>query len=163
MNVNDYSFMQSLNVAKQTPEQLEWLTHKLPNYTMVNYGPLREQIPHIDENYPFSMPCQLIFALMIPEILIIVLGFQFFYISSTNMPQTISKTSSIFWHKGNPKETEVMLLGSSHQSRTLPKVKVTHEKVREMLELLGMDFSDFDKDKNHKNSKDGGKVAITSV
>ena len=37
------------------------------------------------------------------------------------------------------------------------------EKVREKLETLGMDFSNFNKHKAHWNSKDGSKVATTFV
>ena len=33
-----------LNVNKLTPEQLEWLKHKLPNYMMVNNDSLEEKI-----------------------------------------------------------------------------------------------------------------------
>ena len=36
ININ-YQFMQSLNVTKVTPEQLEHLAHRLPNYTPVLY------------------------------------------------------------------------------------------------------------------------------
>ena len=48
--------MQVLNISKQTLEQLEQLMHKLPNYTMVNYDSFREQVPQIDENYPYCIP-----------------------------------------------------------------------------------------------------------
>ena len=43
---------------------------------------------------------------------------------------------------------------------TSAKVK---EKVRETLELLGIDFSDFDKYKAYQKSKHGGKISSTSV
>ena len=56
MNITDYHFLQSLNIAKLTLKQLVWLKYKLPNYTMVNYDSLREQIQKIAENYPYSMP-----------------------------------------------------------------------------------------------------------
>ena len=36
--------MQSLNVTNLTLKQLDQLTHKLPNYTVVNYDSLREQL-----------------------------------------------------------------------------------------------------------------------
>ena len=36
MNITAYQFMEYLNVTKLT-EQLEQLTHKVPNYIMVNY------------------------------------------------------------------------------------------------------------------------------
>ena len=48
--------MQSLNVTKLTQEQLDQLTDKLPNYTMVNYDSLWEHIWLLDENYPYTMP-----------------------------------------------------------------------------------------------------------
>ena len=48
--------MQYLNVTKLSPEQLQQLTHKLLNYTMIDYDSLREYIQQIDENYPCSMP-----------------------------------------------------------------------------------------------------------
>ena len=44
-----------------------------------------------------------------------------------------------------------------------PKVKATLEKVREMFEFMGMDFSEFDKHKAYQNSKDGNKIATTSM
>ena len=47
--------MQSLNVTILTLEQLEPLTHKLANYTMLTYDSLREQIHKINEPYPYSM------------------------------------------------------------------------------------------------------------
>ena len=56
MNITDYQFMQSLNVTKFTMKQLGQLTHKLCNYTMVNYDSSREYISQINENYPYSMP-----------------------------------------------------------------------------------------------------------
>ena len=59
----DHQFMQSLNVTCLTLAQ----THKLPNYSMINYDLLKEQIQQIDVNYPFSMPTWL-------KILITVLG-----------------------------------------------------------------------------------------
>ena len=101
MNITDYWFMQSLNVAKLTPEQLELLAHKLPIYTMVIHDFLREQIQQIDENYPYPMPTGLI-------ILISVLGnymrgakLQFSFISKTKNALNHSKTLSIFWCKEN--------------------------------------------------------------
>ena len=55
MNITDYQLMQSLNAAHLTPAQPKKLSHKLPNYSMVNYDSLKEQIQQIDENYPFAM------------------------------------------------------------------------------------------------------------
>ena len=40
------------------------------------------------------------------------------------------------------------------------KVKAIPEKVRETLELLAMDFSNFDKYKAFRNSKDGSKLLL---
>ena len=37
MNIMDYQLMQSLNITKLMPEQIEKLSDKLPNYTVVNY------------------------------------------------------------------------------------------------------------------------------
>ena len=112
MNITDHQFMQSLNVTKLTPEQLGWLAYKLPNYTMVDYDSLREQIQQIDEKYPYSKPTWLI-------ILMTVLGTRmvgarstiFFYFKYNNTPNH-SKTSSIFWQKENMKETKAMPSGS---------------------------------------------------
>ena len=43
MNITDYQFMPSLCVTKLISEQLVQLTHKLPNYTMVNYNSWRNK------------------------------------------------------------------------------------------------------------------------
>ena len=47
-----------------------------------------------------------------------------------------------------------MLPICSQQSITSPKIKATLANVREMLDMLGMDFSKFEKYKAHRNSKD---------
>ena len=52
MYITDYELMQSLNAAHSTLVQLEKLSHKLPNYVMINYDSLKEQIQQIDENFP---------------------------------------------------------------------------------------------------------------
>ena len=52
MNILYYQFMQTLNTSELIPAQLKKHSHKLPNSTMVNYDLLKEQIQHIDENYP---------------------------------------------------------------------------------------------------------------
>ena len=51
-----------------------------------------------------------------------------------------------------------MFAGYSQQLRDSQKVKATAEKVREPLVMLETDFSYFDKNKAHRNSKDGSKV-----
>ena len=79
MNITDYQFMQSLHVTK--------LMHKLPNYTMENYGSFREQIQLIDENYPYSMLTWLIILITVLRILMI--GAQtsiFFYCKYKSTP-----------------------------------------------------------------------------
>ena len=42
-------------------------------------------------------------------------------------------------------------------------MKVTLEKGRETLEMIGMDFSDFDKYRVYRNSKDRSKIVTTSA
>ena len=74
-----------------------------------------------------------------------------------------SKTSSIFWPKENPKETETILTGSMQQLIAFPKIKGNPEKVREPLQMLWMDFSDYVKYKAYTNSKDRSKLATTFV
>ena len=54
MNIMDYQWLQSLNITQLTSEQLKKMSHKLPNYNMVNS--LKEYIKQIDGNYPYSMP-----------------------------------------------------------------------------------------------------------
>ena len=71
-----------------------------------------------------------------------------------------SIASSVFSCKRNKNVTKAM---SSQQLITFPKVKAIPDKVRERLELLGMDFSNFDKNKAHRNSKYGCIVTATSV
>ena len=48
MNIMNYQLMQSLNVAQLLQGQLEKLSHKLPNYTMVNYDLSKQHIHQID-------------------------------------------------------------------------------------------------------------------
>ena len=60
VNITDYQFMQSINVTELAPEQLEWLTYELPNYTVVNSDSLREQIQQINKDYLYFMPTWLI-------------------------------------------------------------------------------------------------------
>ena len=56
-----------------------------------------------------------------------------------------------------------MLSYSQQQLIGHPKIKATPEKVGEILEMLGMDFYDFDKYKSCRNSKDRSKIASTSL
>ena len=57
-----------------------------------------------------------------------------------------------------------MLLSFSHQSKYCPtEVQATPEKVREILELLGIGFYDFEKYKTHRNSRDRRKFATPFV
>ena len=58
------------------------------------------------------------------------------------------KAFSVSWHKNDTrynKEVTTMLLISLQQPTVPPKVKAIPENVRENLELLGVDFSEFDK------------------
>ena len=91
--------MQSLNVTKLTIEQLEQLTHRLPNYTIVNYDSLRKQSQQIDENYPYSMPTRLIILITVLGILMIGMTITItFYCKYKNKPNHF-KTLSLLWHK----------------------------------------------------------------
>ena len=56
-------------------------------------------------------------------------------------------SQKVFSYERPKKETEAKLPRSLTQSITFHKVKVTPEKVRGILKLLGMDFSEFDKGK----------------
>ena len=64
--------------------------------------------------------------------------------------------------KENSKETKEMLSGSPKQSIDYPKIMATTKKVRQILEMLRMDLSDFDKYKVYRNI-DKSKIASTSV
>ena len=57
----------------------------------------------------------------------------------------------------------MMFPSSSQQLIGYLKVKETPGKITETLEMLGMDFSDFDNYKAHRNIKDGGTLAMTFV
>ena len=56
-----------------------------------------------------------------------------------------------------------MLLSSPQQSIASPNIKTTSEMVKETLEMLGIDFSDFDMCTTHKNYNDGSTTATTSL
>ena len=43
------------------------------------------------------------------------------------------------------------------------RMKAIPEKVREMHEIMGMDFSEFDRHGTHKNSKDEKKIVIKPI
>ena len=85
----------------------------------------------------------------------------FLYCKHKNAPTHSRRTLSILWHKENTNETKPMLSGSPQQSTGYPKIKETIEKAKEALEILGIDFSDFNKCKTCRNSKDRGKTATT--
>ena len=54
-----------------------------------------------------------------------------------------------------------MVTGSLQQLIGYPKIKTTPDMVGDTLEMLGIDFSHFDKCKTCRNSKDGSKIAMT--
>ena len=58
INIMDYQLIQSLNAIQFTLEQLEKLSHKLTNYTMVNYA-------SFDENYAYHMPTWLVILVIV--------------------------------------------------------------------------------------------------
>ena len=95
--------MQCVNVTKLTLEQLKRLWHLLPNYTVINCNSLREQFQQIDENYPDSMPTQLIILIMVLVILIRIIGIVIFIYCKYRCISNQSKTSGIFWHRNNQK------------------------------------------------------------
>ena len=163
MSITDYQLMQPLNVAKLILKQFKWLAQKLPNYAMVIYDSLKEQIQQIDKIYPYSVPTWSIISTTVLGTLIIIIGITIVlyckYICISNQ----SRTSAMFWHKKNQGETETMFPSSSQQSITSSKVKATPEKVREKLELLGMAFCDVVKCKVHRNTKAGSKVTTAYV
>ena len=66
-------------MAQLTPEQLEFQLHKLPNYTLINCVSWKEQIQQIDENYPNSMPTQLIIHITVLSIPITFIDVMIFF------------------------------------------------------------------------------------
>ena len=52
INIMDYKPKQLLNATQLTLEQLKKQSHKLSNYTVVNYDSLKEYIQQTDPNYP---------------------------------------------------------------------------------------------------------------
>ena len=125
MDIMDYKSMQSLNTTRLTLEQLEQITCKSPNYTMVNYDSIGEYRRQIDENYANTMP---IFLMIIITVLgLLMIGARiiaFCYCKHKNIP-TCSKTLCIFWHKENPKETSAMLSFCPQQALGYPKITAT--------------------------------------
>ena len=153
--------MQSLNVTKVTLEHFEWLELKLPNYTMVNYNSLREQIQQINKSCPYShLAYNFNHSTRNPHNRC---GDSSFLYCKYKHNSNYSKTSSMFSCKDNPTETEAIFASSWQQSVSSSKVKATPDKVRETIEMLGMEFSDLGKCKSQRNTKDGSKVATTSV
>ena len=86
----------------------------------------------------------------------------FFYYKCKN-GLTCSKILSMLWHKENIKETKAMLSDSPQESIDYSKIKVTSEMVKEMLEMLEIDFSYLNKCTNCINCKDGSKITTTFV
>ena len=66
--------MHSLNVIHLTLAQFEKSSHKLPNYSMVNYDLLYKQIRQIDENYSFSITSWLIILILVLGTVVIDMG-----------------------------------------------------------------------------------------
>ena len=71
--------MQSLNVIQLTLEQLEKLSHKLPNWTTVNFEKYEDHIQQIDEIYLYSMPSWLIILTTVLGTVISVIGLVIYY------------------------------------------------------------------------------------
>ena len=106
------------------------------------------------------MPNWLIILITVLGTVMIVLELQFSFIVSARMHQLILGLHLYFYIKGTLK---TILSGCPQQLIGYPKVKATPETVRETLEMLGIDFSGFDKCKTCKDSKDRSKIATTSV
>ena len=53
MNITDYWLMQSLNVTQLSLAQPERLSHKLPNYSMVDYDSLKNRSNKLMKTIPF--------------------------------------------------------------------------------------------------------------
>ena len=74
-------------------------------------------------------------------------GITIFFYCKCKIAPTHSKILSIFLHIKNSKEITAMLPGSPQQSIGYPKIKTTPKTVRETLEMLTIDFFEFDKHK----------------
>ena len=105
MNINDYQFMQGLNMTQLTPEQLEELSHKLPSYTIYN---------------SYSMLTWLIIHITLLSTLIVFIGIvTFLYCKFWDMSNQ-SKTSSLFWLRKNKQKAETMLCHMRHGIKAPP-------------------------------------------
>ena len=90
-------------------------------------------------------------------------GITIFLYCKYKSTSTCSNTSSIFLHTENPKVTKLMFVNSPCHLIISAKIKATYETVKEALDMLRIDFSDCDKHKICRNSKDGSKIATTPV
>ena len=154
--------MHSINGTRLTLDQLEQLAHKLSNYTMVHYNwkrthktnwwewSLQNAYLAYDFNYSIGNSADRCWC------------YSFLLCICKNAP-SCSKTFSKFWNKENPKEAREMLSGFPLQAVGYPNIKATSETVKETLEMLGINLSNFDKHRTHRNGKDGSKIATTSV
>ena len=75
------------------------------------------------------------------------------------MHQLILRCHLYFGHKETPKEARAMLLDSPQQEIGCSNIKATPEIVKEILEILGIDFSDFDKCKTAEIAKMEAKLS----
>ena len=96
MNITYFQFMQFLNVTKPTPEQIKHLTRKLPNYTIINYDSLKEQMQQINENYPYSMLIWFKIFVMMLDTLIAIIGIVTFLHCNHQHTPNKSDACSIF-------------------------------------------------------------------
>ena len=86
----------------------------------------------------------------------------FFYCKYENTSDC-SKTFLYFGIKRTLKKLKQCSQTLHNNKKGSPKIKESPEKVREMLKMLGMDFSDVAKYKACRNSNDRSKIATTSV
>ena len=93
INITTNKFKQSLNVTELLQEQFKWLLYKLPNYTMVNYYSLKEQIQQIDDNHPYNMPNWLIIFITVLGTLITITCIVIFLYCKYRCVSNESKTS----------------------------------------------------------------------
>ena len=106
MKIMAYQLMWFLNVTNLQLAQIEKLSNKFPNYHMVDYDPLKEQIQQIDENYLFSMPTWLIVLITVLGTLLTTLSIATYwyckYIRTKNKP----KAFSVVLHKNVMKNNQ---------------------------------------------------------
>ena len=86
--------MQPLNLTHLTPEQLEKLSHKLPNFTMLGYDSFKEHIQLIDAYYPYSMSIWLIILITVLGTLIHTIGSGIYYYRKYKLPLNKSRVFS---------------------------------------------------------------------